>query len=87
MHRCIVDAIIAPRFRIALMTLPYFSCIALLGVAGGTLFLTVLAGGATVWFRRMRAGANVDGNADGDRVHGGVQPAGVRRGGEADASL
>ncbi len=38
----------------------------MLGAAGGTLFLAVLAGGAMVWFRRMRAGANVDGNADSD---------------------
>ncbi|MCP4535597.1 MAG: hypothetical protein GY832_00450 [Chloroflexi bacterium] len=70
--------------------LPYFSRIVLLGAASGTLFLAVLAGSVTVWFRRIRVGANVDGNADG----GGVQlsvfgppQAGDEAEGEADASL
>ncbi len=35
-----------------------------------------------VWFRRMRVGANVNGNADGDKVHGGIQPAGGETRGE-----
>ncbi len=66
----------------------YFSCIGLLGAAGGTLFLTILAGSVMVWFRRMRAGTNVDGNADGS----GIQMAafGLQVGdeeGEADALL
>ncbi len=38
-------------------------------MASGTLFLAILAGGAMAWFRRIRVGANVDGNANG----GGVQ--------------
>ncbi len=38
-------------------------------MAGGTLFLAILAGSVMVWFRRMRAGANMDRNAD----SGGVQ--------------
>ncbi len=62
----------------------------MLGAAGGTLFLAVLAGGATVWFRRIRAGANVDGNADGGWVQmAAFDPpqAGDEAEGEADASL
>ncbi len=70
------------------MMLQYFSHIGLLGVAGGTLFLTILAGSAMVWFRRMRVGANMDGNADG----GGIQmvvigPQVGDEEGEAGASL
>ncbi len=60
-------------------------------MASGTLFLAILAGGAMVWFRRMRAGANMDGNADSDGD--GVQmaafgpPHAGNEEGEADASL
>ncbi len=52
------------------MELLYFSCNGLLGAASGTLFIAILAGGAALWYRkeRRRAGANVDGNADGDGV-------------------
>ncbi len=64
-----------------------------MGAAGGTLFLAILAGGAMVWFRRMRAGANVDGNADSDSDSDRVQMAAfgpLQAGdeeGEADALL
>ncbi len=58
-------------------------------MAGGTLFLAILAGGAMVWFRRMRVGANVDGNADGSRVQMAVfgPPQARDEEGEADALL
>ncbi len=62
----------------------------MLGAAGGTLFLAILAGGAMVWFRRMRVGANVHGNADDGKVQMAVfalQAGTSYEEGEADASL
>ncbi len=40
----------------------------MLGAAGRTLFLAILAGGTMAWFRRIRVGANVDGNTNSGAV-------------------